>query len=155
MSESPPKTREISMKQLFDLHKKKSLTGYKVSVVPSTFLFKDGKGEFQKGQPYLLGDFLGITNSENAGRNGETNYILDYKHADGRNLHVTSAALDREHESYKVILESPKSMHQYPIDSKSSRSRSKSRSKSPSASPKTQSNRGGRRRSKRSRKSRR
>jgi hypothetical protein len=148
MPESPPKIREISIEEVFDLHKKNPLKGYKVSVVPSKFEFKDGEVEVQRGKTDFLGDFLDINESENRGSNDTTTYILNYKRDDNKIAYVTSATLDREHDSYKIILESPKSTHQPTKDSKSPKSRSKSRSKSPS-------NRGGRRRSKRSRKSRR
>jgi len=140
MSKSPSKKLRLSMKEVFDLHQDK--TGYKVSVVPSTL--KNGK--IKSGQPYLLGNFLGMTEKEGVGPISETNYTLTFKHPDGRTLTNTSMGLYRVHDSYEIILEPPKSTHQYPTIAAS---------KSRSASPKTQSNRGGRRRYKRSRKSRR
>jgi len=153
MSKSPSKKLRLSMKEVFDLHQDKPLTDYKVSVVPSTL--KNGK--IKRGQPYLLGNFLGMTEKKDVGPDSETNYTLTFKHPDGRTLTNTSMGLDSTHDFYKIILESPKSTHQYPIDSNRSHKTSKSRSasRSPSASRKTQSHSGGRRRSKRSRKLRR
>jgi len=147
MSKSPSKTSEISMKKMFDLHKKNPLVGYKVSVVPSTF--KDG--EVQRGEPYLLGNFLGMTEKKDVGPISETNYTLIFEHPDRGTLTNTSMRLDSMHDSYEIILEapkleSPKSPHQYPTIAAS---------KLRSASRKTQSHSGGRRRSKRSRKLRR
>ena len=142
MSKSPSKKLRLSMKEVFDLHKTKSLIDYNVSVVTSTLK----NGEVQMGQPYLLGKFLDMTERKNVGPNSETNYTLTFKHPDGRSLTNTSMGLDSTHDFYKIILESPKSAHQYPTIVAS---------KSRSASRKTQSHSGGRRRSKRSRKSRR
>ena len=145
MSKSPSKKLTLSIEEVFNLSKTKSLTDYKVSVVP------------ELSDPYLLGDFLGITEKKNVGRNNETNYTLTFKHPDGRILTNTSMGLDTVHDSYKIILEPPKSTHQHPIDSDRSHKTLKSRSasKSRSAPRKMQSHSGGRRRSKRSRKSRR
>jgi hypothetical protein len=133
------------MKELFDLRQDK--TGYKVSVVPSTL----ENGKVKRGQPYLLGNFLGMTEKEGVGPISETNYTLTFEDPDRGTLTTTSMKLDNVHDFYKIILESPKlespkSPHQYPTIAAS---------KLRSASRKTQSHSGGRRRSKRSRKLRR